>query len=138
MKRSRIAPSGATKRARVPSPDRAPSSSHPDEGPAPRVDGAPSDPSCAAASLEPQGSAPSSSFPSAFNWQDLDHARAWLGAVREAAEDLAALAREGGRRLRRRVLSRAELRRQTREAEGSMRGLLAQAEAGLGAREAEP
>ncbi len=135
MKRSRIAPSGATTRARVPSPDRAPSTSHPDEGPAPRVAGASTDPTCAAASLEPQGSAPSSSFPSAFTWTDPDHARTWLGAVREAADDLAALAREGGRRLAHRVLSRAELRRQTRAAERSVHGLLAEAEAALAPRQ---
>ena len=131
MKPSRIAPSRATQRTRVPSSDRAPSPSHPDEGPSPRVAGAPSEPSCAGASLEPAGSTPSSFLPSAFDWKDAAHVRTWLGAVREAADDLAALAREGGRRLQHRVLSRAELRRQTREAERSMRGLLAEAEAGL-------
>jgi hypothetical protein len=47
--------------------------------------------------------------------------------IGDAADDLAALAREGGRRLVHRVLSRSELRRQTREAERSLRGLLAQA-----------
>jgi hypothetical protein len=61
MKPSPIAPSRATKPARVPSSDRAPESiSHPDEGPALRVAGATADPACAAASLEPTGSAPSS------------------------------------------------------------------------------
>ncbi len=61
-------------------------------------------------------------------WTDPDHARTWLCALREAADDLAALAREGGRRLAHRVLSRAELRRQTRAAERSVHGLLAEAE----------
>ncbi len=131
MKRSRIAPPGATTRARVPFPDRASSTSHPEEGPAPRVAGALSDPTCAAASPEPPGSPPSSFYPSAFHWQNADHARTWLLAVGEAADDLAALAREGGRRFSQRVLSRAELRRQTRDAERSMRGLLAEAEAAL-------
>jgi hypothetical protein len=145
MKSSRTAPSRATTPARVPSSDRAPhrdggsrprapSTSHPDEGPAPRVAGAPSEPSCAAASLEPTGSAPSSLSPSPFTWTDAAHARTWLGAVRETADDLAALAHEGGRRLKHRVLARAELRRQTREAERSLHGLLAEAEAALAPR----
>jgi hypothetical protein len=60
MKSLRIAPPGATKPVRVPSPDRAPSTSHPEEGPAPRVAGAFAAPTCAAASLVPAGSSPSS------------------------------------------------------------------------------
>jgi hypothetical protein len=143
MKPSRIAPSGATAPTRVPPSGRAPSTSHPHEGPAPRVAGAPSEPACAAASLEPTGSPPSSSSspsspspsltsaPSAFLWPDALHTRAWLTTVRESANDLAALAREGSRRASHRVLARAELRRQTRVAARSLRTLLAQAEATL-------
>jgi hypothetical protein len=136
MKPSPIAPPRATRPSRVPSSDRAPepSSSRPEEGPAPRVAGASSDPTRAAASLEPPGSTPSSSCPAAFDWHDVDQARTWLLAVRDAADDLAALAREGGRRLVNRVLSRAELRRQTRDAERSVHGLLSEAEAALGPR----
>ena len=74
--------------------------------------------------MEPPGTTPSPFF-------QPDHALAWLAAVRDAAEDLIALAHEGGRRLRRRVLSRAELRRQTRATARSVRALLAHAEAGL-------
>jgi hypothetical protein len=62
MKQSPNAPPRANKPVRVPSPDRTPSSSHPAEGPALRVAGASPAPSCAAASLEPAGSAPSSLF----------------------------------------------------------------------------
>ena len=40
----------------------------------------------------------------------------WLEAVRAAALDLLAAAREGARRPRKRVLSRAEIRRQARAA----------------------
>jgi len=60
MKPSLNAPSRAT-RARVPSSDRASRSSHLEEGPALRVPGAPCGPACVGASLEPQGSSPSSS-----------------------------------------------------------------------------
>jgi hypothetical protein len=132
MKPSRNAPSGATRPPRVPSPDRAPRSrSHPDEGPAPQVAGVSAfDPTRAAAPPEPPGSTPSSSF-SVFHFKDAGDAREWLRLVRGNAGDLAALAREGGRRLKHRVLSRAALRRQAREAERCMHGLLAEAEAGL-------
>jgi hypothetical protein len=58
MRPSPIAPPGATKPARVPFLDRAPSTTHLEEGPAPRVAGV----SYAAASLEPTGSTPSSFF----------------------------------------------------------------------------
>ena len=125
MKRSRTAPSGATKHARVPTSDRAHERrTHQAEGPAPAraSEAEPSDAAPAArAPKEPPGTTPSPFFDPI----------AWLAAVHDAAEDLIALAHEGGRRLRDRVLSRAELRRQTRAAARSMRGLLAHAEAGL-------
>lgn len=117
MKHSRNAPSGATP--------------HPDEGPAPRVAGASSsEPTRAAAPLEPPGSTPSS-FSPRVDWADPTHVRAWLGALRAAGDDLSALAREGTRRLRYRVLSRAEIRRQARAATRSLHGRLAEAEAAL-------
>jgi hypothetical protein len=132
MKRLRKAPSGATKPARVPAADRAlrqsgerprafpDSSPHPDEGPAPQVAGAsPSAPTRAAAPLEPQGSTPSPFF-----LDTVTGARAWHAAATEALLDLASLAREGARRPRRRVLSRAEIRRGAREAYGQLRDLL--------------
>ncbi len=131
MKRSSIAPPGATNRLRVPTPDRARSSSHPDQGPAPQVAGAlASAPTRAAAPPEPPGSPPST-FSSTFNFADTADAAEWLRLVRGNADDLIALAREGSRRLKHRVLSRAEIGRQTRDAERCMHGLLAEAEAGL-------
>jgi len=88
----------------------------------------PSPPVTAPTAQEPPGSP---FFPSAFDWSDAAHARTWLDAVRQAGDDLAALAREGSRLHKHRVLSRAELRRQTNAAERSLHALLAQAEAGL-------
>ncbi len=124
MKRSRIAPSRATKRAPVPRSDGAQSRrSRQSEGHAPAraPEAEPSGAAPAArAPKEPPGTTPSPFFEPV----------AWLAAVRDAAEDLIALAHEGARRLEHRVLSRAELRRQTRAAARSMRGLLAHAEAG--------
>jgi cell division septum initiation protein DivIVA len=58
----------------------------------------------------------------------------WLRRVRNNADDLISLAREGARRPTRRVLARAEIRRQTREAGRSVLALLAEAEAGLARR----
>jgi hypothetical protein len=58
----------------------------------------------------------------------------WLRLVHNSAADLIALAREGARRRRHRVLARAEIRRQTQEAARSINGLLAEAEAGLARR----
>jgi hypothetical protein len=48
----------------------------------------------------------------------------WLETSRAAALDLLAAAREGARRPRKRVLSRAELRRQARDAFAQVTGLL--------------
>ena len=75
-------------------------------------------------------SSPPSSFP-LVDWSNPIDVRAWLGALRDAGDDLSALAREGTRRPRRRVLARAEIRRQARAATRSLHGLLAEAEAVL-------
>ena len=48
----------------------------------------------------------------------------WLDASRAAALDLLAAAREGARRPRKRVLSRAEIRRQARDAFAQVTSLL--------------
>jgi hypothetical protein len=48
----------------------------------------------------------------------------WLDAGRAAALDLLAAAREGARRPRKRVLSRAEIRRQARDAFAQVTSLL--------------
>ena len=71
MKRLPTAPSGAKKAARLPSPDRAiPSSSHPDEGLARQVAGAPvPEPTRAAAPPEPPGSTPSSLLHPPPSWR---------------------------------------------------------------------
>jgi hypothetical protein len=126
MRQSRNASPDAT--------DRAPRA-HQEEGPASRVAGASEiqTPASAAASPEPPGSTPSS-FSHAFDFNDVAHATAWLRHVRNDADDLIALAREGARRPGHRVLARAEIRRQTREASRSVHGLLAEAEAGLSRR----
>jgi hypothetical protein len=58
----------------------------------------------------------------------------WLRLVRDSADDLIALAREGARRRKHRVLARAEIRRQTQEAAHSVHVLLADAEACLARR----
>jgi len=60
-----------------------------------------------------------------------EHMRRWLQAMSEVVSDLVCIAREGTRRLKHRVLSRAEMRRQMKEAEGSANGLLARAEEAL-------
>jgi hypothetical protein len=64
-------------------------------------------------------------------WDDPDDARAWLASARSHIADLAALAREGCRRSKDRVLSRAERGRQTRAAEHALHLLLNAADAGL-------
>jgi uncharacterized protein YgfB (UPF0149 family) len=87
-------------------------------------------PTSAGASLEPTGSTPST-FSLAFDFKDPANAADWLRRVHDHANDLIALAREGARRPTRRVLARAEIRRQTREAGRNVLALLAEAEAGL-------
>jgi hypothetical protein len=80
---------------------------------------------------EPQGSPPSPRSFRPVRWSDPADARAWLGAARASVADLAALAREGSRRGRHRVLSRAELRRQARDLERALLALFDRADAGL-------
>src|SRR6185437_3547653 len=114
MKRSPKAPPGASKRARVPHSDRAHSRKpHPEEGPAPsRAPEAPpsaADPA-AREPPEPPGSTPSPLFPNS------EAVHAWHPAARDALLDLAAAARDAVRRPKKRVLSRAEIRRQARAA----------------------
>src|SRR5262249_40427032 len=98
-----------------------------------RVAGAPEIPAPAAASPEPPGSPPSS-FSQTFDFKDASHAATWLHLIRNDTDDLIALAREGARRPKHRVLARAEIRRQTRDAALRVHGLLAEAEAGLARR----
>jgi hypothetical protein len=77
------------------------------------------------------GSPPSRRSFRSLRWADPADAGAWLDQVRAVFADLAATAREGSRRLKRRVLSRAELRRQRHDAERSLVALLDAAQAGL-------
>ncbi len=136
MKRSPKAPPGASKRARVPRPDRAHSrTSHREEGPAPsRAAEAP--PSAAAPAAreptEPPGSTPSPLFPNP------EAVHTWHTAARDALLDLAAAAREALRRPKKRVLSRAELRRQAREAFAQATSLVDVAAAALRAAALSP
>ena len=55
----------------------------------------------------------------------------WLDASRESRLDLLAAAREGARRPRKRVLSRAEMRRQARDAFAQVKAFLDLAAEGL-------
>jgi hypothetical protein len=83
---------------------------------------------------ELQGSPPSlRSFRSLrpLRWDDPIETRAWLQEVRLFFEDLAAVGREGSRRIKDRTLSRAELERQESEAEHKLRALFEAADAGL-------
>ena len=75
----------------------------------------------------PGANSPSTSF----DWTNPTLLRAWLTAIRDAGDDLAALSWEGTRRVRHRVLSRHERRRRTREAEASLHELVTAAEAAL-------
>src|SRR5262245_1017645 len=59
---------------------------------------------------EPEGSPPSPCSIPPVHWSDPTEARAWLTAARATTFDLVALAREGSRRIKHRVLSRAERR----------------------------
>ena len=55
---------------------------------------------------------------------DPEAVQRWLDAARAAALDLVAAAREGARRPRKRVLARAEIRRQARDAFAQVTSLL--------------
>lgn len=120
MKRSRNAPSRANKRTRAPF-GRTDAHSIPDEGRGPpshppsAADPAASDP------LEPPGSGPSLLLDAP------DGPEIWLLAARGTLLDLLAAAREGARRPRKRVLARAEIRRQAREAFAGASALLDEA-----------
>ena len=130
MKRSRNAPSGANKRARAPI-GRATDGPTSAEGPAPSQapEALPSGtssrpPGAGPAACEPQeppGSPPSLLF-SARGAPDV-----WLSAARSSLLDLLAAAREGARRPHRRVLARAEIRRQARDAFAGASALLDEA-----------
>jgi hypothetical protein len=65
---------------------------------------------------------PSAALPPAL--ADPDAVQRWLDAGRAAALDLLAAAREGARSSRKRVLSRAEIRRQARDAFAKVTSLL--------------
>ena len=104
------------------------------EGPAPAwaPEALPSDLSPAAhPPQEPEGSSPSSRSIPPVHWADPTEARAWLNDARATVDDLAALAREGSRRLKHCVLSRAERRRRTREIETALLALFEAALAGI-------
>jgi hypothetical protein len=92
----------------------------------------PSDRSPAArAPLEPLGSPPSPPSFRALRWDDREDGRAWLARARSHVADLAAVAREGARQSKHRVLSRSERSRQARAAVNALRELFDAAEAGL-------
>lgn len=132
MKRSH-APSSRAKTS-----TRAPLDAQPDTQDAAAETAAPSDPIPAARIPgEPPGSSSSGRSLYPLRWADPAHAEAWLTATRAAFADLAAAAREGSRRLKHRVLSRAELQRQVRAAEIRLVGLFDAAEAGLAASRAK-
>jgi hypothetical protein len=104
------------------------------EGPAPEwaSEAPPSDPSSASHTpLEPPGSSPSPCSFRPLRWDDPEDARAWLASARTHIADLAALAREGARPSKHRVLSRSERGRQAHAAERALRTLFDAADAGL-------
>jgi hypothetical protein len=116
MKRSRTAPSRANK-------------------PAPVHDGAAREPLQtppveAVASERPPGPAPT---PSPL-LDTAEGVRAFHEVARDALLDLAAAAREGARKPRKRILSRAEIRRQAREGYAELASLLDLAAEALAAR----
>ena len=69
--------------------------------------------------------------PPPFQWSDPTAVPRWLEASRTALLDLLAVAREGARRPRKRVLSRAEMRRQARDAFAQVKAFLDLAAEGL-------
>jgi hypothetical protein len=83
--------------------------------------------------LEPPGSTPSSSSIRPLRWDDRKDARVWLDRVRTRVDDLAAVAREGARQSKHRVLSRSERSRQASTAVRRLRTLFEAADAGLDA-----
>jgi hypothetical protein len=111
MKQSRTAPLGATSSAERSPPEQASSSDAP-------------------------SATPDAPPPPSLIFRSPDGIDAWLAAARAAVLDLLAAAREGARRPRKRVLSRAEIRRQAREAFAGASALLDEAAEAL--REAAP
>jgi hypothetical protein len=71
------------------------------------------------------------SAPQAVQWEDREEVRRWLRALLEVVKDLRAAARDRARRKRRRVLSRAEARRQIGDAWRRIARLVRAGEAGL-------
>jgi hypothetical protein len=127
MKQSRTAPSGATTRARAPvgravSTMEAPPSNPVAESSSPSVDeGSAPEPAAE------DSSAPAESAPALLVFGDPAGPDTWLVAARGSLLDLLAAAREGTRRPHKRVLSRAEIRRQAREAFAGASALLDEA-----------
>ena len=66
-----------------------------------------------------------------LRFDDREHMREWLKALRDATDDAIAAGQDATRRFRKRVLSRAEARRKLRDAESSIESLLALAESAL-------
>jgi hypothetical protein len=129
-RRSMRTPAGAQPIAE----DAAASSPRTSEGPVPEwaPEASPSDTSPTAhLPQELLGSPPSRRSFRPVRWTDPADSRAWLRAIRSASMDLAALAHEGSLRLKHRMLTRSEIRRQRRDAERSLLALLEAAEAGL-------
>ena len=62
---------------------------------------------------------------------DPEDVRRWLHAIRESIADLVAVAREGARRPKKRVLSRGEMKRQARASEESLIALVEMAQSSL-------
>ena len=109
MRRSRTAPSRASKPASAPSTDASIQEESPPQAP----------PDAAPAGAPPPALGP---------WlQSAEGVRAFHDAARAALLDLAAAAREGARRPRKRVLSRAEIRRQARDGYAQLASLIDQA-----------
>ena len=130
----------ATKRLRTPlgAQQPKPKQSRTSDGPAPAwaPEAAPSAAVPAAHHSEPPGSPSSRRSPSPLRPLRIGDAadlHAWLTAARTTADDLVAAAREGTRRLKHRVLSRAELRRRVRVASAELTRLLDAATAGFDA-----
>jgi len=124
----RSAPSGANKRARAPlgraveQPPADPLEPVPGE-PEPPVElgGAPRPPVTRGGTPRPPGS------PTPLIFAALDGPEIWLVTARSSLLDILGAAREGARRPHKRVLSRAEIRRQSREAFTAASALLDEA-----------
>jgi hypothetical protein len=76
------------------------------------------------AEADPSAAAPPARDPPSLDLRDLAAVQRWLDTARAGLLDLVAAAREGARRPRKRVLSRAEIRRQSRDAFAQVTALL--------------